>query len=269
MIGILTSFEETATWLSPIVLVAPGLIAAGLGLFVWLGGLGFRRTVQGLVGGLIGALAAVFLVNQRLAAVILFAGIGIFVGAVLQRFFAFVLAGVLGVAVAFLIVAWPQLRQDRGASLAASSAGGTQEKLSTQESFEVVRICAVDLIDSIKLAARQLTPTWWGVVVVAGLGSLGGALVLRHLSGALTCSIVGTALIFWGMMLLLLYKGSTPVTRFTNNPGYYVLVFLSMIVFGATEQWLLCRHISAKGTAKKPKKSKSDQGPSKRSWRDR
>ena len=43
MLEVLESLERLSVRLSPIVLVLPGLVLAGLGLFVWLGGLGFRR----------------------------------------------------------------------------------------------------------------------------------------------------------------------------------------------------------------------------------
>lgn len=268
MVGILKSFEETATGLSPIILVLPGLVATGVGLFIWLGGTGFRWLGRAVVGAASGVVMGFCLGNQRLGPVILFALVGFFLGAAFPRLFTAALSGVLGLVVAFLIAAWPYLGQDRGTLLAAEPAGQAGEVLSTEESLEVVRVSMVDLTDSVKLAGRQLPPGRWAVIAMAGLGVLGAALLLRHLAGALSCSIVGAALIFAGLVLLLLHKGSDPITRIGDRPGYYVLVFLIVVLFGTTEQWLLCRRRFAK-SRRKPKRSESDQGPSKRSWRGR
>ena len=271
MLGVLKSFEETATRLSPIILVVPGLMAVGVGLFVWLGASGFKRIGLAVVGATCGVIAAIGLLNQSVGAMIALALIGAFVGAVLQRFFTAALAGALGVTAAFLIVAWPLLGQDQGVSLGAEPTDAA-ETLSTRDSAEVVRITVVDLRDSIKLAGRQLTPALWGIVMIAGAVSLGGALVMRHLGKALSCSILGAALIFAGLVLLLLNKGSEPITRIGLRPGYYILAFLSVVAFGTIEQWLLCRRLGARARGKNSKRSKgrqADEAPSRGSWRGR
>lgn len=58
MVEILKSFEQAAAWFRPIVLLLPGLLATALGLFVWLGGLGFRRVLLAVLGAVVGALGA-------------------------------------------------------------------------------------------------------------------------------------------------------------------------------------------------------------------
>lgn len=269
MVEILTSFEQMAMRLSPIVLVLPGLIAMALGLVIWLGGLGFKRVLLPPVGALTCAAGAFCLANQRSAVVVLSGLFGAFVGALFQRFFAAVLAAILGAVVAFLILAWPHLRQDDAASLAAENVDSVQERLTTEQSWEVVRVCLVDLADNIKRVAGQLVPARWAVVAFAALGFLVGGLLVRHLSVALSCSILGASLIFLGLVLLLLQKGSIPVTRISSRPGYYVLVFLSMVAFGTTEQWLLCRHVHRRRKVKFKGSGGPGRRESKRSWRSR
>lgn len=266
MVEILKSFELIATQLSPIVLVLPGLIATALGLFIWLGGLGFRRTLLALVGALAGATVGFCAANQHLAVVVLSGVLGALVGALLRRFFSALLAGLLGAVVAFLIVAWPHLRQNEGVSLAAPSGGGGEERMSLEKSLEVVRVYAVDLTDTVRRAVRQVAAERWAVVAVAGVSSLGGGLFLRHAGLAASCSIVGASTIFLGLVLLLFEKGSAPVTRIAQRPGYYILVFMGMVAFGAAEQWLLCRHLEHrhKGGSKR---AQAGQKESKRSWR--
>ena len=48
-------------------------------------------------------------------------------------------------------------------------------------------------------------------------------------------------IVFSGMILLLLNKGSMPVSIISRRPSFYVTVFTAMMLFGTTEQLLLCK----------------------------
>ena len=109
MLEVVEHFERVAVRLSPIVLVLPGLALAVLGLFVWLGGLRFRRVLMGLVGALLGGLGAFCLAGRNLIATASSAVAWAFIGAIFQRFFAVILLGFTGAVVAFVVLAWPSL----------------------------------------------------------------------------------------------------------------------------------------------------------------
>ena len=47
MFEILQNFEQTVTRFDPIVLTGPGVATVIIGLFVWLGGLGFKKVYTG------------------------------------------------------------------------------------------------------------------------------------------------------------------------------------------------------------------------------
>ena len=268
MLEVFENFERVAGRLSPIVLVLPGLILTVLGLFVWLGGLGFRRPLLGLVGGLAGVAGAFFLVTQKPAIIALSALAVAFLAAVFQRFFAAVLLGGLAAAAAFSIVAWPSL-QSREATLAGQhgriSEGPT---LAVDESLEVVQAYWLDLSAEVKGAAQELAVLKWAVVGAVGLGLLAFGLVFRRLGGAMSCAVAGTSMIFAGLVLLCIFKGATPVARIESRAVFYGLVFGGMAGFGTLEQFLLCRRAENRRQARS-RRSEADEDESKRSWRDR
>ncbi len=79
---------------------------------------------------------------------------------------------------------------------------------------------------------------------------------------ALCSTILGTLLIFAGMILLLLYKGSAPITHINDRQSFYGTIGIAMTAFGTITQLLLCRPVGQKATAKKHPHH-TDQGPDK------
>jgi hypothetical protein len=83
---------------------------------------------------------------------------------------------------------------------------------------------------------------------------LGGSTFKRLLS-ALVLSVVGTAMVFAGMIMLLIYKGSQPVTYIIQKQYFFAAIFAIMAVFGTVEQLLLCKQ-SKKSLKTEEKKCK-------------
>ncbi len=269
MVEILKSFEQVGTRLGPIVLVLPGLAATALGLFIWLGGLGFRMLLLALMGALTGAFCSLWAMGQNPAAMILLGLLGTFVAVVFQRFFTAALLGALAGIAVFVIVAWPSLAVQEGALAGQLNTGDGASVLSAQESLNVAGAYALELTGATKQAATEVVASHWAVVVAAALTLLLVGLLFRHAGGALTCAILGTAMIFAGLVLLLMFKGSSPVTRIEARAPFFGLVFLAMVVFGTLEQWILCRRTDGRGqTEAEESRPRKKQGR-KRSWRSR
>ena len=155
MLEIAHNFEQSAATFAPALLAGPGLACVITGLFLWLGGLGFRKIFIALTAAGYGGFAG-FLISGRNSLII------------------------IGSAVIAAIVA-----------------------LVMQKVFET---------DSVI----------WKVI------------------SALCCAAMGTLFVFTGMILLLLYKGSLPVSTIGNKQSFYAGVFAAMIAFGAIIQLLLC-----------------------------
>jgi lysylphosphatidylglycerol synthetase-like protein (DUF2156 family) len=58
---------------------------------------------------------------------------------------------------------------------------------------------------------------------------------------ALLFSAAGTAIIFSGMIGLLIYKGADPLGEVSGRSGFYAAVFAGMTIFGTIVQSVLCR----------------------------
>jgi len=271
MVEVLKSFEQATAWFRPIVVVLPGLAATALGLFVWLGGLGFRRLLLGVLGAVIGALGTCAVLGRNPAAMVLTGLVGAVIALVFRRFFAAALLSAQGGFATFLIVGWPYLAVSSGTLAGQLGPASKGRTLTVQESLSVVRAHALDGTDCVKRAGPQLAAARWAIVTAVAFTLLMAGLLFRQAGGALSCALLGTAMIFAGLVLLLMFKGSAPVTRIEGQPWLFGAVFLLMTAFGTVEQWILCRRADRRSEAEaSPKKSRSRQRDGgKRGWRDR
>jgi len=268
MVEILKSFEQVAVRLSPTLLVLPGLTLAVAGLFIWLGGLGFRLLLLALMGAFTGAFLSLCILGPNPAAMVLLGLLGTFVAMVFQKFFTAALLGVLAGIGVFLVVAWPSLADQQGTLRGRLDTADSAHDLSGQESFNVIRAYALDVSDAVKRAALHVVAARWAIVVATVLTLLLVGLLFRHAGGALACAILGTVMIFGGLILLLMYKGSLPVSSMAVRAPFYGLVFLAMVAFGTLEQWILLRRADQR-IQSETKKSRPRKEESKRSRRGR
>jgi hypothetical protein len=267
MLEVLENLQRVAVWLSPIVLVLPGVALTVLGLFVWLGGLGFRRVLLGLLGALTGAIAALCLAGKNLVATVSAVLALALIAAVFQRFFAAVLLGVLAGVAAFLVLAWPVLNSRDVTVAGRQDQTDADAKLTVKESLEIVESHWLDLAAKIKHAAAGLPALSWAIVAAVGLGLLVFGLAFRRLGGAMSCAAMGTLMVFAGLVLLLMFKGAAPVTRIESRVVFYGLVAAGMVGFGTLEQFLLCRRTESRHKAESHRHE--SEKSSKRGWRNR
>lgn len=170
MIENLKNLEKTATGLEQILLVGPGLACVLLGLFLWLGGSAFKRTLAAIAGLLAGAACGFVIISRNTISLTIAAAAGCLIATIIER------------------------------------------------------------------AYTALAPTGF---------------FFSRLIPALCSTVLGTLLVFAGMILLLLYKGSAPITHINDRQSFYAAVCIAMIAFGTITQLLLCRPVGQKATAKK------------------
>lgn len=270
MVEILKSFELVAIRFSPAVLVLPGLVMAALGLVLWLAGVCRRRLLLGLVGALVGGLGGFFAGGLSPAIAVLAAGAGAAFGATAPRLFAAVVMAVLGTAIAFAVVARIQVFQQQGLLFSGENLDPADRRFTMQESLDAVQAYVLDVVDRIEAVARGLISMDLAIIAAVGAGLLVIGLFFGRLAGALTCSAVGAALVFAGLTLLLIFKGSTPVARMEQQGPFYGLVLLGMVAFGTLEQLLLCPQArEGRDTSSGGSRSRSRGQESKRGWRNR
>ncbi len=95
----------------------------------------------------------------------------------------------------------------------------------------------------------------WVIIGVLVLTFTAAGFYFPRLTSALCCATSGTILVFAGMILLLLYKGSMPVTVICQRGSLYTGIFIAMAAFGTIEQLLFCRSVRGKLTRKKDEQS--------------
>jgi hypothetical protein len=269
MVEVLRSFEGVAGRFPSLVLIVPGLALTVLGLFVWLGGLGFRRALFAVLGATAGGFAALLFLsrNGTIAGVLAFGAA--LLAMLFPRLFTALLLGGLSLVLVFFVLARPGLAEYHGTLIAGPDPGHSGPKLTVPESLDVAKTYGLDLADSICRAGNGLMPAHWAMLAAATAGMFALGAMFRSLGTALSCAILGTALIFVGLLLLLIFKGSTPIARMGNRPGYYGLVFAAMALFGTLEQLALCRRAETEALKSRSGKSPPRGRESKRSWRNR
>jgi hypothetical protein len=268
VIEVCKSFEQEASRFAPMVLLVPGLVMVGVGLIAWLAGLWLRRPVLAWAGTAGGGLAAWLLFGPNATIVALAAGGGAVLGAVLPRLFTAVLLTAFSVAVAFVVVTTTRPAEGQRTLSVSQNVGQGQERLAVSDSIKTARVLLFDLVGRVKAAARDLETASWAVVAVPGLVLLVLGLLFPRLAGALTFSALGTALMFAGLIVLLIHKGSGPVGLVQKQGAFYGLVLLGMVVFGTLEQAVLGpsprRRHQAGAAGAHPRAEESE-----RSWRTR
>ncbi|UCC98204.1 MAG: hypothetical protein JSW66_20450 [Phycisphaerales bacterium] len=272
MLEILQNFESTvgeAARLSPGVLIGPGAAAVVVGLFVWLGGLGLRKLFVATAGAIIGGILGFVLIGGGLVPTVVSAVVAAVIARIFEKVFIVVLAVTLAVSIGFAVLAGPYIESPQPANAAdpsdLSAGSGTGQ---SNTSMEELKAYAVDVSRNVKQAALRMPVHRWAIVALLALFYLVGGFTLWRLSAAVCFSALGTMLIFAGMILLLLYKGSEPVSRISGRPLFYAGVCAAMVVFGTFEQLLFCRaakpQTARKGKAGTQKKASQKK---RRSWR--
>ena len=252
MLEVCQHFEQVAARFSPAVLIGAGSAGVVVGLFVWLGGLGLRRILLGVAGGVAAGACGFFITGGNAILTLGTAALGAIIAVMFEKIFIVLLTGAIAAAFGFAVLAGPYI--ESADSLKQYRAGETQgvtEPLSLRQSAETAKGYTADFGAAIKQTGSELPVRSWaiigGVIVIVVIA---GYFIWR-LASALCCSALGTVLIFGGMILLLLYKGAEPISAICQKGLFYLCVFVVMIVFGTVEQLLVCRPRTEKSVTKK------------------
>ncbi|MHC4486238.1 MAG: hypothetical protein ACYS4T_13675 [Planctomycetota bacterium] len=248
MLRIFQNFEQTAVQLNPIVLIGPGLATVLVGLFIWLGGLGFRRLLVAVAGAVSGGICVFFITGRNIMVAIILASVAAVIAIIFERLFIVTLAASLAAVFGFAVLAGPYIENSQEVIRRMPVQSSV---LSVRESIEKVKAYVADVSEKIKQACSQMPVYRWLILLVLVVTLMVVGFFLWRLASALCCSALGTTLIFAGMILLLLYKGSVPISSIYSKPLFYGAVFAAMTVFGTMEQLLLCQRAKRESINKK------------------
>ena len=247
MLDIARDFETTAPGLGAAVVV-PAVVLVAAGIIAWLTGSALRRQLSAVAGAIGGAIAGFFIFGGGLPATIACSITAAILAAGLERLFSVVLTTALALAVTL--------------SILAVYSGHTKDIIKhppiplNDGTVVTVRPAPDTLVQYAAALAERTAGQWMTVplggritaAVITGAFAL-AAVFFPRLASAMCWSTVGTTFIFAGMIMLLAYKGSNPISNIAGRGLFYTAIFGAMTWFGTAEQIVLCR-----GCNKEPRK---------------
>ncbi|MHC4571447.1 MAG: hypothetical protein ACYS0C_05155 [Planctomycetota bacterium] len=270
MFEILQNFEEMALRLSPAVLIVPGVACIISGLFVWLGGLGFGRALAAVAGTVSGGICGFFVVGRNVVFAAVLALVAGFVAVTFERKFFVLLAAVLAAVIGIAVLTGPYIGSAGGVKhYPEYETQGGVVSLGVRQSLETMKGYGADVRDAVKQAYLHMPVYKLAIVIALVVIFIAAGIYFWRLTSALCCATLGTILIFAGMVLLLLHKGTAPISDIYRRGTFYLGVFGAMAAFGTIEQLLFCPRIKAKMIARKEKKDKQQPEQPMQDWRNR
>jgi hypothetical protein len=142
------------------------------------------------------------------------------------------------------------------------------DTLSWAQSARLMGSYAIEFDASTKQVYSQMPGYKRAILAAVAAAGAAGGFWFRRVASALCFAVSGAALIFAGMILLLLQKGSAPISGIFERSAFYAIVFLAMAAFGAVEQLIFCKQ-KKEETVKVGEGGKGgDESPSvRKSWR--
>lgn len=238
----ITEIQQQINQLVPIVLVAPALILTGSGLLIWLMGIRSLRFIAAMAAASVGLFCAWHFTDRQLVPMVLFAVIPLLLSLFLYKAMVVVLGGLLTAglilfvpfAVAHVNATHASVRQapvpqDPQAQQAAAP-DLAQSVQRAQEYLVSLKQSLVDYFNALPSGRKS-------VALMVALGVIGFGLFSWRLVCSAACSTLGTILIGLGMLLLLYYKGSDPLTILKQNMQVIGLVLIAMVAVGTLLQY--------------------------------
>jgi hypothetical protein len=236
---ILENIEVAAVNYDGAILVTAGIAAVTAGLVLWLAGLKIEKAVAALFGAAAGATAGYLFWRQNPLAGAFFGATAAAMISLIFNKAIIVLVGsvvITGLGLVFLVAHTTQRLDMSG----YPGATGT-DRLTQQQTLEMISQQFGFLAEKGQEIAGRLPTLAWPGFALAAIFLLALGFIFVRLIMAVSCSSIGTALIFAGMIVLLLHKGSAPLTHIYQRALYFSAVFAAMVVFGTAVQLALCR----------------------------
>jgi methionine-rich copper-binding protein CopC len=240
MLEIFHNFEQLTGRFSPSVLIISGILLLLLGLCIWIAGHSLRKILISLVGLAGGIVIGLYFVGRNTFSALLAGGLAALISLIFEKVLVVLLAAAMAAAIAFTILAEPYFVKTETVEN-QNEAPVQATTLGFNEAVQEVKIFVLDAGEKIEQAGTKIPLYIWTIMTAAAAIILVCGIALWRLTSALFFSVVGTIIIFFGMILLLSYKGTEPISHIHNNPFISAVVFLSMLTFGTIVQLLLCK----------------------------
>jgi hypothetical protein len=264
MLEVLNEFQNAALAFSPAVLVAGGVLCVLLGIIFWLAGTKFTKILAMVIGLNIGAIAAFHLFPKHDASAAIVGGL---VGALAARFlhqFVAIITGSTAFAIAVVVFLVGTHFSEKFVGAPYQNPSAISVKISPMQTVNQTGLRLRNIAEtlyslSLRLPLKTCAVFAAATVLLAVVGMFFGRIFI-----AFACSGLGVTLICGGMLMLLLYKGSSPLTQVYERISFYFPVFAGMVAAGTVVQAVLCRPPKLKmlkrNEEEKKAKEKASQG---------
>jgi hypothetical protein len=258
MIDIFQNFEQMTGRLPPLIIIVFGVVFLLLGLSIWLGGLALRKGFIAIAGLLGGCIVGLFVVGRNLFSASLMGALAMLSALILEKLIVILLAAALAAAVAFTIAADPYFEQEEVAEVRNETSEQTTIAAFKDFIYEL-KTFGLDAGGKIKQAGTKIPIHIWPIIATPALIVLICGVFLWRFTSALFFSVLGTMVAFFGMLLMLIYKGTEPVGYVYGKPLIFTVVFVVMAAFGTIVQLRLCKKSKKEKVTKiKPGKKKGE-----------
>ncbi len=240
MIEIFQNFEQMTGRFSTSILISSGVVLLLLGLCIWLSGLALRKiliSIAGLAGGIV---VGLFVVGRNIFSTSFLAALASLFALIFQKVLCVLLASALAAAIAFTILAEPYFKQAETTEVQSEMLDQTT-KAGLGETLQELKTFGLDAGEKIKQAGTKIPVHIWAIIAAPAVIILVCGVLLWRCTTALFFSVTGIMVVFLGMILLLSYKGTEPVSHIRSKPFIFAAVFLAMAAFGTIVQLLLCK----------------------------
>jgi len=224
MTNILWTFEYRITQLQPDMLLAVGIVFCALGLFLWLGGLGFKKIMYTIAGAFFGAFCTLLITaaNPLLGAALI--GIFALLALKLQESFFMVVASAFAAALGFYLLIRPYYQSSNNLLL-------------------IMRQLAVDI-------------PFYNWPILAAMIALPFAVISWPSTSAVFNSAAGAVMMLVGTIIFLLYSGFEVFGHLKTRTELYIEAFGAATILGSVIQTMLLPKISTRFAAVKGAKAK-------------
>ncbi|MBE0536421.1 MAG: hypothetical protein IH624_12200 [Phycisphaerae bacterium] len=237
----LRNLEISALHFEPRLLFFGGVGLLVAGLCVWLGGLRWATLLAAMIGAMAGLICTSF-AERRMAALVLMPIIAAGLAAFLKKPVIILSGAGMAAALTLFMLAGSELQTEslRGPSHPISYDGREPSTLGLSETVTEIHAEVIFWGETLLGAVKRMSSAAWAAGGVAAVVMIGTAFIWPRLITAVTCAGWGTMLIFAGMIIMLLHKGSMPLTFLYTRAAVVNLTLMVMVAFGTVAQLLLC-----------------------------
>ena len=266
MLEALEYYQSLAEKFDSRILTVPGIVVVLVGLCIWLAGLRWCKVLGAIAGAAIAGVSVLAIGDYPAGVILTACAIGLAAGVIINRIVIGIFGAIVGAGIIMIILTAGLSAKENGMTVIEFSNAGqtynpdeiTADEFVSESSYPTwpeyeqsgIAIFAPAAMDITTKMAKYFVDIAKDGIASADVGSRVGAgfaaviIVLMMLAAprlfiSVIFAIMGAGLIFIGMIILLFYKGSEPITYIAERPAFYSLVFGAMAAFGTFIQLLL------------------------------